>query len=143
MYPHIEILLFPGLCKMQHYTLAPIFFCNVISQLSSPPVYIFFSKFRTKEPKTKRQALWENLNFWIFPQMPTATEFLSFLFCENHGNQFSKTSQILEDSSKQSSIILDIALFDEILTLYCFSRLMENLRSRFKFCWIVLFSMRQ
>ena len=60
-----------------------------------------------------------------------------------HGNQFSKTSQILEESSKQSSIILDIALFDEILTLYCFSRLMENFRSRFKFCWIVLFLIRQ
>ena len=67
----------------------------------------------------------------------------TFFTLERHGNQFSKTSQILEDSSKQSSIILDIALFDEILTLYCFSRLMENLRSRFKFCWIVLFSMRQ
>ena len=60
-----------------------------------------------------------------------------------HGNQFSKTSQILEGLSKQSSIIFDIALFDEILALYCFSRLIENLRSRFKFCWIVLFSMRQ
>ncbi len=68
---------------------------------------------------------------------------LSREYWMKHGNQFSKISQILEDSSKQSSIILDSALFDEILVLYCFSRLMENFRSRFKFCWIVLFPMRQ